>query len=351
MTTVTVQASRSYPILLGSGLLTRLGELLPPVLPLCTAALVADEQVFRLYGQQIQAALEQAGYRTVVFCHPAGEESKSLSVYGELLRFLCDNRLSRSDAIITLGGGVTGDLGGFVAATYQRGISFLQIPTTLLSAVDASVGGKTAIDLPGGKNQVGAFWQPSAVICDTDTLQTLPRRQILSGLSEVVKYGVLGDPALFQMLESGADPTSETVLTRCVQQKRDIVQADEFDRGQRQLLNLGHTLGHAAELLSEYTLTHGEAVSIGLAMILRAAAKRRFCDDSLCIRVTNLLQRLGLPVSADYPADAILSAALGDKKRRGDTISLIVPTELGHCSILPVPVSQLGDWIRDGLIA
>lgn len=248
MKKIEVTASRNYTVHIGSGILPELGPLLRAQVPGERVCIVTDDTVQALYGAQAEASLTQAGFAVCTFAFPHGEQSKCAATYLKLLNFLAEQHLTRTDAIVALGGGVPGDLAGFAAATYLRGIAFAQVPTTLLAAVDSSVGGKTAIDLDAGKNLAGAFWQPCLVLCDYDTLQTLPEEIFADGCAEVIKYGVLGDEALFAHLEQyGLAFDRERVITRCVEMKRDVVAADEFDNGQRQLLNLGHTLGHAVE--------------------------------------------------------------------------------------------------------
>ena len=274
MTTVHVSASREYDVLIGRGLLERLGETVRACTKAQTAVVVAGDIVFPLYGSRAIASLEAAGLRTLSYVIPHGEQHKTLETYGKLLKFLSENRLTRTDVLIALGGGVTGDLTGFAAATYQRGMSYVQVPTTLLAAVDSSVGGKTAVDLPTGKNQVGAFWQPAAVLCDPKLMETLPEAEFRCGTAEVVKYGMLGNAAFFESLEQyGVRDRLEDVIRTCVEMKRDIVHEDEFDRGQRQVLNLGHSFGHAVEACSRFTILHGQAVAIGMALITRAAER------------------------------------------------------------------------------
>ena len=314
-----------------------------------SAAVVADDTVYALYGERVCASLEAAGVRTVCYVFPHGEKSKNLLEYAKILNFLAENRVTRADALIALGGGVTGDLGGFAAATYLRGIPFVQLPTTLLAAVDSSVGGKTAVDLPAGKNLAGAFYQPELVLCDLDTLDSLPREIFLDGCAEVIKYAVLGSRELFALL---ADIPSgkglEEVTARCVEMKRDFVQSDELDRGARQMLNLGHTFGHAVEASSRFTLSHGKSVAIGMAMILRAACSRGLCSAETRDAVIALLQRYGLPTECPYPADMLLGALSADKKIFGTRLNLVVPTDIGACRLLPVGVDELSGWLRDG---
>ena len=350
MKTVTVTASKTYEVKIGSGLLANLADEIKQVTKAKSFCVVSDSHVFPLYGDTVCRALKQAGFNCVNFVFPAGEQSKNAMVWLELLEFLAQNRLTRSDCIIALGGGVVGDLTGFAAASYLRGIDYIQIPTTLLAAVDSSVGGKTAIDLEAGKNLAGAFWQPRLVLCDTDTLKTLPQDIFRDGCAEVIKYGVLYDPDLFETLAAaGLDFDRESVIARCVESKRDVVAGDEFDRGQRQKLNLGHTLGHGVEATSNFTISHGKAVAIGMAMIAKAALAHGFCDQNTADKIVSILTQFDLPTTTEQSAQEILDCALSDKKRSGGTVNLIVPRSIGCCDIVPTPVEELLNWIKAGM--
>ena len=344
MNTVTVNVSKSYNILIGSGLLSSLGEEAAGLGNAAKVCIVSDSNVWPLYGHTAKSSLENAGFETLSFVFPAGEASKNSSVWLELLNTLAENKLTRNDLIIALGGGVVGDLAGFAAACYLRGIRYIQVPTTLLAAVDSSVGGKTAIDLPSGKNLAGSFWQPSLVLCDTDTLNTLPEDVFRDGCAEVIKYGILYDPQLFTHLESqGIFFDRESVITRCVELKRDVVKADEFDTGCRMKLNLGHTVGHGVEAKSCFSVSHGKAVAIGTAIVSRA------CNCPDCGRILKVLQTFGLPIGTDYTADDLYAYTLSDKKRSGGTVNLILPRCIGHCDIVPTPVEELKSFIQAGL--
>lgn len=349
MKTIHVAASRSYDILIERGILTRAGEEIKKVCGAGEALIVSEDTVWPLYGETLLSSMKNAGFDVTSFTFPHGEQSKNLSVYAEILNALAARHISRKGLIVALGGGVTGDMAGFAAATYLRGIRFVQIPTTLLSQVDSSVGGKTAVDLPAGKNLAGAFYQPELVLCDLDTLDSLPREIFLDGCAEVIKYAVLGSRKLFALL---ADIPSgkglEEVTARCVEMKRDFVQSDELDRGARQMLNLGHTFGHAVEASSRFTLSHGKSVAIGMAMILRAACSRGLCSAETRDAVIALLQRYGLPTECPYPADMLLGALSADKKIFGTRLNLVVPTDIGACRLLPVGVDELSGWLRDG---
>jgi 3-dehydroquinate synthase len=316
----------------------------------CKAAIVSDSNVYPLYGQAVKSSLEAAGFEVVQFIFPAGEENKNGNVYLELLNFLAERHLTRSDCLIALGGGVVGDMTGFAAATYLRGFAYIQVPTTLLAAVDSSVGGKTAIDLPAGKNLAGAFYQPRLVLCDTDALTTLPQDIFRDGCAEVIKYGVLYDPTLFAHLKAnGLDFHRENVIARCVELKRDVVAEDEFDHGSRQKLNLGHTIGHGVEAQSHFGLSHGKAVAIGMAIVSRAAAANGFCTNETKDEILSVLERFELPITTAYSAGQLYTSALSDKKRSGGTVNLIVPEAIGSCAIVPTAIADLESFIQAGL--
>ena len=344
MKTVTISASKAYDIKIGPGLLATLGAEANKLGRAKKIALVSETNVYPLYGPAAEQSLQDAGFQVSAFLFPAGEESKCTATYLELLNFLAENKLTRTDLIVALGGGVVGDLAGFAAASYLRGIRFIQIPTTLLAMVDSSVGGKTAIDLPAGKNLVGAFHQPSLVLCDTATLNTLPREIFLDGCAEVIKYGILYDEAFFSCLEStGPEFDREEVIARCVQMKRDVVMEDEFDTGARMKLNLGHTIGHGVEASSHFTISHGKAVAIGMAIVSRASK----CPEN--DRVIGILQKFGLPTATETNAETLFQYALSDKKRSGGMVNLILPRSIGNCEIVPTPVETILSFIEEGL--
>ena len=350
MTAIEVRASKTYTVEIGAGLLPQLGAKTAALGRVKRVCIVSDSNVWPLYGAAADTSLHLAGLETCAFVFPAGEQSKNGETFLELLNFLAENRLSREDVLVALGGGVVGDLTGFAAACYQRGIRFVQVPTTLLAAVDSSVGGKTAIDLASGKNLAGAFWQPSFVLCDVNTLTTLPAEIFRDGCAEVIKTAILFDEPLFmELVRDGLGFDWEHVITACVAHKRDIVAADEFDRGQRNLLNLGHTFGHAVEKLSDFTLSHGRAVAIGTAMAARAAVELGVCDQGTATRIIWLLEKFGLPIFAQYGAAELCGAAMSDKKRSGDTVNLILPETIGRCRITPVPVTELETIMQAGL--
>lgn len=349
MRRVTINCKNSsYDVLMGNGLLKEAGRLLSGYMDPCRAVLVTDDNVDALYATGVADSLEAAGFQTLKFVFPHGERSKNTTVFLELLEFLAENRITRSDVIIALGGGVTGDLAGFAASVYLRGIRFVQMPTTLLAAVDSSVGGKTGVNLKAGKNLAGAFWQPSLVIYDNGTLLTLPGEVIADGAAEVIKYGISFDKELFNFLKTNENKTLFSV-ERCVAIKGSIVKEDEFDTGLRQLLNFGHTVGHAVEKLSSYEISHGRAVAMGMAVITKAYDNLGMTEEPCFDSLKELLDKYGLPSSCPFGAEELASAALSDKKRSGAVLTLVVPETIGHCVLHAVPVSQLAEFFAKGL--
>ena len=341
MRKLTVSASRTYDIIIGSNLLDRAGELSAEVISPCRAVIISDDTVAALYSERLISSLTNAGYTPELFVIPHGEESKSAENYIAILNLLADMQLSRSDCLFALGGGVVGDLTGFVAATYLRGIRFIQIPTTLLSMVDSSVGGKTAINLGAGKNLAGAFYQPSLVICDHSTLATLPDDIFADGCAEVIKYGIINDLPLFEKLKNPIMPQIEDIIENCVRNKRDIVNEDECDNGVRQLLNLGHTVGHAIEKCSNFEISHGSAVAIGTVLITRAAAALGYCTAEDLREVEEIFKLYNLPTTCPFDAKSLASVAQGDKKRAGAKINLVIPFGIGNCELVPTPVEDI----------
>lgn len=342
MTTISVSLPTPYSVHIGKGLLARLGEFLSPA-DGAAAFVVTDENVAPLYLGTAVQSLKGAGFSVSSLSVPAGETSKSMSYYENLLDLFALKGLTRTDKVIALGGGVVGDLAGFAAATYLRGLTLIQVPTSLLAMVDASVGGKNGINRPGGKNQVGTIRQPAMVLCDLDLLDTLPEEEFLSGCGEILKTAILFDPELFEILEEqGRNFDREAVISRCIRWKRDMILKDEQDQGPRRLLNLGHTIGHALEKLSSFTLPHGFAVSIGMAVFARA-----FSSDAE--KIIRCLQKFGLPTEQPFPAELLAAAALSDKKRQGDRITLVIPRRIGSCTLETVPVRELKKIIEAGL--
>jgi len=284
------------------------------------------------------------------YVFPHGEDSKQLAVLTDLLEYMAKNSVTRTDMIAALGGGVTGDLAGFAASVYLRGVPYIQMPTTLLAAVDSSVGGKTAVNLSAGKNLCGAFYQPRLVICDCAAFETLSPEIFADGVSESVKYGVIADSALFERFAEEVSRTSlSDIVKRCVEIKSMYVADDEFDTGVRQYLNFGHTIGHAIEKCSGFGISHGHAVAIGMAIVSKAADALGLTDRPIAHEVCDVLLKNSLPVTSEYSPSQLARAALSDKKRRGGSITLVLPKEIGRAELEEIPVTELEKFISAGM--
>ncbi len=352
MKTVHVAAEKPYDVMIGPGLMDAAGEILQKTLDrTCKAAILTDDNVDPLYGQRVQSSLEKAGFAVCRYAIAHGEESKNLTVWAGMLDFLAAHQLTRTDVIVALGGGVVGDMAGFAAASYLRGIPFMQIPTTLLAMVDSSVGGKTAVNLHAGKNLVGAFCQPCAVLCDPDALKTLAPGILADGVAETIKYGVLNDEAFFEKLKNGDwHDDVEAVIETSVRAKAVLVEEDERDTGSRQLLNLGHTLGHAIEKCSRFGISHGRAVAIGMVYAARMAIHLGLCEKEALQRLKAALKANQLPVTAPYSAQELCSVVLSDKKRAGESITYVLPHAIGDCRLHKMPVSDMPDLIEKAIL-
>ena len=329
-----------YPIHIGEGLLVHIGGALRAAGARqgSRVAVVSNPVVAPLYGVQVEASLRSAGFRPFACSIADGEQHKTLATVVALYDQFLAGGLDRSGTVLSLGGGVTGDISGFAAATYLRGVCFVQAPTTLLAMADASVGGKTGVDLSQGKNLVGAFKQPALVLIDPMVLATLPPEEMRSGMAEVLKHGILADPSLFAELERPPStlqpPISAAQLARTLRVKIDVVEADPFEQGRRAVLNLGHTAGHALEKLSGFSLRHGEALSIGLVAAARIAAELGLADLPLAERIEGALAAWGLPTRCPpFGVEAIWTAMAHDKKRRGGSLRWILPRAIGHVEI------------------
>lgn len=350
MKRIKVDTGKPYEVLIGSGLLENAGEYISAAIAAKKVAIVTDDTVDALYSDTLARSLEKSGFEVCKFVFPNGEGSKNIATYSAMLEFMAENRLTRSDCIAALGGGVVGDMAGFCAATYLRGIAYVQIPTTLLAMVDSSVGGKTAIDLKYGKNLAGAFYQPSLVLADTDTLNTLKAETFSDGMAETVKYGILFDREFFDFLMNNeAKENLGYIVEKCVCFKRDIVSEDEHDRGLRGLLNLGHTVGHAIEKCSDYTVSHGSAVAVGTVVIATGAYKAGLCKSDLSDEIIKILKKYSLPVKTDFGSDELCEACRSDKKSDGDGITLVLPEEIGKCRLYKTDFATLGEIIKKGI--
>lgn len=349
MLTITVPTAVPYDVLIGEDLLPHAGARIRALTRATRGMLISDDTVMPLYGACVRASLAAAGFAVSEFVFPHGEAQKRLSTLEAVLEKMAMAHFTRGDLIVALGGGVCGDLSGFAAAVYARGIDFVQIPTTLLAMVDASVGGKTAVDLAHGKNLCGAFHQPRAVLCDIGTLNTLDAHQLRDGFAEMLKYGVICDADLFDRIAAAHDKDRTALIARCVEIKRDIVAEDTFDRGKRALLNLGHTVGHAIEAASGFTVTHGHAVAAGMGVIARAAEAEGIAVRGTAARVEAALAALRLPCRTEYDIAALAPLMQADKKADGTAISLILPRAVGDCTILRLELDAAVKLIAKGL--
>lgn len=347
----------TYPILIGGGLLDRLGELAATWGLGRRVVLVTDLNVAPLYGERVLDLLEEGGFQASIAAMPAGEANKKMDSVTMLVDSFLDAGLDRSGWVLALGGGVVGDTAGFAASIYMRGVCLVQVPTTLLAMADSSVGGKVGVDHPRGKNLLGAFKQPQAVVADLHTLSTLSSEQIACGMAEIIKAAVIGDPELFAYLEE-VDPETldlDWILRRAIEVKRRIVEADPHERGERALLNLGHTFGHAFESCGGYSRLHGFAVAQGMAVAFRLAERLAMCEPSTVGRIESLLSRWGLPVrwgepdlvEADAPA-RVWGAMGSDKKRLDARLRLILPESIGAVKIVgDVTEEQVIEALRE----
>lgn len=344
-----LNAHSSYDILCADGLLSHAGEHIKERFGTAfTAYIISDSNVFPLYGRTLTDSLASVGIDFSANVFTAGEASKNTDTLIDILNFMASEGLSRSDIVIALGGGVVGDMAGLAAALYERGIRCIQIPTTLLAAVDSSVGGKTAVNLEAGKNLCGAFHRPSLVLFDTLTVKTLSSERIGDGMAEMIKYGVICDSELFSALSCGLPCEEELtdIICRCIQIKIDVVEKDEFEGGVRMLLNYGHTFGHAIEKLSGYKISHGHAVAIGSVMAARAAVTLGLCGEDVYASVLSAIKAASLPYESPYSPSEMYSCMLNDKKRRGKSISLILPEKIGHCIIKKLSLDELRELME-----
>ena len=335
MKTVHVSTGKPYDIFIERGLLDSCGKLLRGLTQATRVTIVCDTNVAPIYKQRVQSSLLTQGFSVNTHIFPAGEQNKTLDTIASIYSSLADFRMTRKDVIVALGGGVCGDMAGFAAASYLRGIDFLQIPTSLLAQVDSSVGGKTGVDLPQGKNLVGAFHQPLAVLIDPDTLSTLPDEFMRDGMGEVIKYGCIKDAEFFEFLErENAFERLEDVIEVCVKIKRDVVSRDEREAGERMLLNFGHTLGHAIEKLSGFGgITHGMAVAVGMVMIANIGEERGITEPGTAERIASVCKKYGLPTSTRFSAHELAQAAMGDKKTALGSISPVMLKRIGESLI------------------
>lgn len=344
MEALTINTQSKYDVLLGRGLLERTGELSLNALRGRRVLIVSDDNVAPLYMERVLKSYERAGYAADEYVVPHGEHTKSLDAISGLLEFAAGLGLTRADAFVALGGGVIGDLTGLAAALYMRGIELVQLPTTLLAMVDSSVGGKTAVNLAAGKNLCGAFYQPKLVVCDVDALDTLPSEIYAEGMAEVIKYGAICSSWILDEVARGGDMTA--VIRECVRIKGDIVARDERDLGLRQLLNFGHTFGHAIEKLSGFALYHGDAVGIGMLIAAWVSQRNGWCAGDVYSELLRLLGAQALPLGTHFSAADIAAVAMSDKKKQGARLTLVLPVRRGECALREIEAAQLEALIK-----
>lgn len=340
MKTIHIRTSKPYDVIIERGSIAKCGEYISSVTKSKKAAIITDDIVGKLYADTVSESLRSRGFEVGVFTFPNGEASKNLETLSKIYNYLCEFGITRSDVLIALGGGVVGDITGLAAATFLRGVDFVQIPTTLLAQVDSSVGGKTAIDIAGGKNLVGAFKQPILVLCDSNTLSTLPEAELACGMAEAIKCGMIRDKKLFELIEShdisSVDEAIDDIVYASVDIKRDVVEHDEFDKGERFILNFGHTLGHAIEGWHSYmNYTHGMGVAAGMCMMTD-----RFGSPELAERLRRCVTEYKLPTGTEAPMEELLPFCSVDKKRELDSISFIVCEEIGKAEIRRVKLDE-----------
>lgn len=347
MKTINVKTGSPYDVLLKSGILKEAGVYISKVLKSRKTVIVTDNNVEKLYGDILRNSLKEAGIDAKTFVFPHGEQSKNIHTLSKLYDFLSENNITRSDFLIAVGGGVVGDLTGFAAASFLRGIDFVQIPTTLLAQVDSSVGGKTGIDIPSGKNLVGAFWQPRLVLCDPSTLKTLSSEIFSDGMAEVIKYGAAFSKDLFGQINSNPiEDILEDVIAKCIDIKRQVVEADEKESGERMKLNFGHTLGHSIEKIFNYsTYSHGQGVAIGMAIITKLSEEQGLTKQGCYQKIVSILKKFNLPYAIDVSKKDILENSLNDKKRNKSGITLVLIDDIGLSTLKHFDIKEYTNFV------
>ncbi|NBA62486.1 3-dehydroquinate synthase [Enterococcus mundtii] len=349
-----VLPEKSYEIIIERNALDHVSEWIEGIWKNKKIAIISDTNVFPIYGEKICQQL-RASYEVVHYVVPAGESSKSFDMAANLYAFLAEEQFTRSDAVIALGGGVIGDLASFVASTYMRGISFVQIPTSLLAQVDSSIGGKTAINAPMAKNMIGTFAQPDGVLIDPETLMTLSERRIQEGIAEIIKCGAISDETLWQDLASltgVADllANSEKIIEKALRVKKQVVEEDQFDNGNRLLLNFGHTIGHAIENTAGYgQISHGEAVAIGMVQITKQAERMGQSPVGITAQLIQMIEKYQLPIKYQpWEEQSLYDAITHDKKARGKTLKIILLDKIGQARIQEIPLESVKDYLKEG---
>lgn len=345
-----VNTSRNYEVVIQPGSISNVANFLHPqfLKSHSNAVIITDSNVSPLYASLVKESFLSAGLNVFIFDFKAGEAQKNLSTIYDIYHFLAENQISRQDFIAALGGGVVGDIAGFAAATYLRGIPFIQLPTSLLAQIDSSVGGKTGVDIPQGKNLVGAFWQPSYVIIDPHTLHSLPPEYFADGLAEAIKYGCIKDKNLFnRLLYENAHDFIDDLIYTCVKIKSEVVQKDEFESGNRIILNFGHTFGHAIEKLHGFSgISHGQAVGIGMVIAAKSGQSHGLSAPGTSDLISKVLRKYNLPINTNFSIADITNASLSDKKSTGDCIKLVLLKDIGNAFVHKIKKSELADFIK-----
>jgi 3-dehydroquinate synthase len=348
MIRINVNASSEYEVIIGKGILNNLGEEVKKITGNNKIMLVSDTKVSKLYLDKVLETLKSSGLFPNEFIIMQGEKHKNLITYEKVLNALASYEMTRQDVVIALGGGVVGDIVGFAASTYMRGIRVIQMPTTLLAAIDSSIGGKTGVNLKSGKNLVGAFYQPSLVFCDIEFFKTLPKKEWQNGLGEGIKYGVLCGGELINILQSGLNESNiEKFVELCVKAKQSIVELDEKESGNRRLLNLGHTFGHAVEKLSNYSIPHGAAVVKGLALEITSASHKGQLSEKSALKILDIINKYKFDISIPFSKEEIMEAVKMDKKMDNGYINYINIREIGSCKVQKFSLERLGEYIDE----
>ena len=337
---------KPYDIIIGKDILNIIPDKIKELTKAKTVVVITDDNVDKLYSDTVLKMLFDKGFNALKFVFPHGENYKTMNTICDILEFMADNNVTRSDLVVALGGGIVGDVSGYAAASYLRGIDFIQVPTTFLASIDSSVGGKTGVNLKSGKNLAGAFYQPRLVVCDTKTFDTLPDENFKEGLCEAIKYGVICDKELFCILSENKNTDIESIIKRCVSIKAKIVSVDEFDTGKRQLLNFGHTIGHAIEKSTDFKISHGIAVGIGMAIISKISDSLGWSKEDTHSPIIKCLENNNISTNTDVKTEELLSAMLKDKKRNGETINLVIPEKIGNCVLKSIEVSRLKEVLE-----
>ena len=346
MQRIKIKASTNYEVVIGRDLLKKVGAEILKVVPLCKVLIVSDDRVAPKYMSTVVDSMSAVGYDVYTYVLKHGEKSKNGDNYFKILNHLVELGFTRRDALIALGGGVIGDLTGFVASTYMRGIKYVQVPTTLLAGIDSSVGGKTAIDLKSGKNLVGTFYQPAKVIFDVKTLDTLPEKEYLNGLGEAVKYAIMDGGEIYDLVKDGlSNDELERFCALCIKSKKEVVEKDEKEGGYRQILNLGHTIAHAIEKMSGYTIPHGRCVAMGIKAIADVSLKNGWLDVENSVLIEKMLRNNGLMTPPPYKVEDMIDVIKSDKKMKGDTITIVVINKIGKCDFVDIKIDRLKKYL------